>query len=512
MGKWEIINRNPYRVLGVYANSPARERVANADKLRKLLRVGRAVMFPLDLEQLLPTLKRKEDDVAEAESKLTLPKERVRYAQFWFVKVTPQDKVAFNRLTTGDVDGAIEMWAKADNASSLQNRVVSLLIKGELGEAVRCAESLYGSFSGTLVRDVLGDTALTDTDEIDKDFIGTLCEEAGFDNVLPHVHRKEWLDYLKDGAVDSLAGKLRAAVEEATGTRGNDPDARLSAGEKLGRRAGPLLKKIARLIPKEDMRYQTVADSVGLEILQCSIDYYNASQDQIRDKVRNTMELLKKARSMVVGEMAKERCEQNGKVLQKTIDALPPEGVEEDVIAIGEEVKAFGNSPKGFSDVEKYLNDTKPHLQSMKEKLGASDTHYLRISTKVVDDALSAVIKNVGLVARLGTQSQGVKNALQRAWEIEQFMDTFDVERDYKKTYDEIRVSLKKGCESWGIDTGRRRKLRKHETASPVAAGSGRVLRGCLSFIAWLIGVLAFLLAFYMVLGFLVNTCSGWGM
>lgn len=331
--------------------------------------------------------------------------------------------------------------------------------------------------------------------------------------MLPHVHRKEWLDYLKDGAVDSLAGALRATVEEATGTRGNGPDARLSAGKRLGRRAGPLLKKLARLIPKEDMRYQTVADSVGLEILQCSIDYYNASQDQIRDKARNTMELLKKARSMVVGEMAKERCEKKRKVLQKMIDALPPEEVEGDVIAIGEEMRAFGNSPKDFSDVEKYLNDAKPHLQSMKEKLGASDTHYLRISTKVVDDALSAVIKNVGLVAGVGTQSQGLKNALQRAWEIEQFMDTFDVERDYKKTYDEIRASLKKGCESWGIDTGRRRKLREYETASPVATDSGGGSEGCLVLIAGVIGtgVSLFLLGIAAVYEFVI-TCSGWGM
>ena len=34
----EIIDNNPYRILGVYANSPLRERVANASKARAFLK------------------------------------------------------------------------------------------------------------------------------------------------------------------------------------------------------------------------------------------------------------------------------------------------------------------------------------------------------------------------------------------------------------------------------------------------------------------------------------------
>ena len=107
-----IINHNPYRQLGVYSTSPQKEVVANQGKMKAFLKVGRPVTFPLDLNGLLPDVLRTEQSVADAISKLTLPTEQLRYAQFWFSKCNQLEEIACGKLTNSDIDGAVEIWKK----------------------------------------------------------------------------------------------------------------------------------------------------------------------------------------------------------------------------------------------------------------------------------------------------------------------------------------------------------------------------------------------------------------
>lgn len=65
-----IIAKNPYRYLGVYSNSPTKERVANKGKMNAFLKVGKSVSFPLDLPYILPSIKRTIETIANAESEL----------------------------------------------------------------------------------------------------------------------------------------------------------------------------------------------------------------------------------------------------------------------------------------------------------------------------------------------------------------------------------------------------------------------------------------------------------
>ena len=93
-----ILQNNPYRLLGVYSNSPTKERLANHNRMKAFLKVGKSVSFPLDMPQYLSSINRTEASAADAEAKLTLPKDQILYAQFWFMKATPLDEVAFNHL------------------------------------------------------------------------------------------------------------------------------------------------------------------------------------------------------------------------------------------------------------------------------------------------------------------------------------------------------------------------------------------------------------------------------
>lgn len=76
----KVIHENPYRLLGVYANSPAKERVANMNRLKRYMQVGKQVSFPLDLPGILGDATRTDESIAEANSRLTLPKDQFHYS------------------------------------------------------------------------------------------------------------------------------------------------------------------------------------------------------------------------------------------------------------------------------------------------------------------------------------------------------------------------------------------------------------------------------------------------
>ena len=85
----KIVLQNPYRILGVYANSAKKDIVANKGKATAFVRVGKPVEFPLDLKGILPVLNRTLDLMNEAEAHLAIAKEQIKYAQFWFLKMNP---------------------------------------------------------------------------------------------------------------------------------------------------------------------------------------------------------------------------------------------------------------------------------------------------------------------------------------------------------------------------------------------------------------------------------------
>ena len=142
--RMKILENNPYRLLGVYSNSPTKERLANHNRMKAFLKVGKSVSFPLDLPSYFGLINRTDASVADAEAKLTLPKDQILYAQFWFIKMTPLDEVAFNHLFAGEIDKAEEIWQKRECLSALQNRIVCALIRNRYDSAISVPKFCMG--------------------------------------------------------------------------------------------------------------------------------------------------------------------------------------------------------------------------------------------------------------------------------------------------------------------------------------------------------------------------------
>lgn len=497
-----IVDHNPYRILGVYANSPQKDIVANIGKATAFLNVGKSVEYPLDLKGLLPPLPRTLNMMNEAMAHLAVSKEKLKYAQFWFIKMTPLDEVAFNHLFAGNLNEAKEIWSKQENLSSLQNKLICNLIENETKLAIAKAEQLYTRFGNEYVNRVdVNNTLKISGEELLFQFVDTLSEVISAQKLLQYKLCENLRTHIVQKTVAPLIGQLSAEVENAKKTDRKNAKARWEAGHLLIAKTQNTLEELRTILGENDFQYQTMADKIGLEILQCGIDYFNNSNDDERYEL--AMSLQKHAQSIVLGTLAQQRCDENVKILHKIIGELPPKDIRAEDRAIKDAlsqfqeqskfsyddpyvkwewikinekllnsylVSIFESIPKKISYSVSLLNNAKPHLRSIRQKMGEENAYYLKTSTIVVGEALHNVIAEVNRINRILSDpviainvrlEMGappfmmgkIKNVFRSAWNAFTIMDDFDLEANFKSHYNGNRSTLESMCIQIGIPT-----------------------------------------------------------
>lgn len=436
----DIIQRNPFRIVGVYATAARKEIVANITRIKANLRVNNQVSFPADLVGILSKVERTNETILKAESNLTLPKELVRYAQFWFINKTELDKVALNNLSVGSYERAISIWGKTENLSSVHNLIITHLIKEDYGKALKLASLFYGRYSSEFVQLILGqESNIISSASLGLDFLDVLCDELGASRVSPYVIDKEWSAHVRDKIITPIIDTINRSINVAKETKRKGAQVRLDAGLKLINDTLKPLRYLKGELSESNSKYQIIADKLGLAILQCGIDYYNESNDD--DAPYKAIKLQRYAQSIVVGKMAKDRCEKNVRTLERIISKLPPLEVMAHHKAIQNILLTFAAQPKLINVSIKLIKDCVSHLVAIKEQLGNTHQYYLNISTSIVDKALGNIIVEVN-------ESQNddfykLKDTLISAWHAQLYMDKFDLEADYKEgRYKECRKAL----------------------------------------------------------------------
>lgn len=86
--------------------------------------------------------------------------------------------------------------------------------------------------------------------------------------------------------INPVLDNVYSAIDRTKSTKGQSPDERYLAGEKLMNETKSSLGKIQWFASKNDVRCQMLLDKLGTEILQCGIDYYNGSDSPFAAKKR----------------------------------------------------------------------------------------------------------------------------------------------------------------------------------------------------------------------------------
>ena len=448
----KIIELNPFRILGVYANSPKKDIIANKGKASAFIKVNKPVVFPLDLNGILPSIIRSVDMLNEAEGSIAIAKEQLKVAQFWFLKITALDEIAFNYLVSGDMDRAKEIWSKQDSLSSLQNKIVCYLIENKPWLALKCAENLYEKFGDMYINKVdASSTIRMSAQDLLHQFIDTLGEEIGMQKLLGYDLSDDTKNYISSQTIGPLVKRILSGVEKTKKVNHNDAKARIEAARNLVRHTKEDFSSLKSVLKITDPQYQMVADKLGLEILQCGIDYFNNSDDD--DRYQTAMKMQKYAQSVVVGTLAKQRCEENVKILQRIIDELPPNDaliydqyIERSLSSFIDKItERIYIAPKRMGWLKEHLKKCGPYISSIKEICGGDHPYYIRKSTQIVDVILTHIIDIVngqldhiksyssyGMIASR-TSIDDLRDIIIVAWQLILMMDKFDMDPTFKQ-------------------------------------------------------------------------------
>lgn len=318
----DIIKNNPFRILGVFSNTSKKEIIAQKGKISAFVRIGKSIPLDTDFHSVLQPLSRTADMLSEAEGKLTLPNDIVKYSLFWFICHSSLDNTCITQVRAGSIDAAIESWKRIHSFSSLQNRIVCYLIKEDYTNAFACAEELYTSHTSVLLGCIMSSELMTFTREdvmhmfCDYIYEAKVIDDAGWmkiDNILEYSILR---DYIKQIRSATHIRAINEFLDKYTG--GSSPDDNLEAAKNLKEKTKGAVNGLQKVYDKTSPIFQTTMDKLSNAILSKTIAYYNKSTDA--DCAVKALPLMEYASTLAVGEQQVNRCKTNTKTIKDEAD------------------------------------------------------------------------------------------------------------------------------------------------------------------------------------------------
>lgn len=405
-----IIQSNPYRVLGVYSNAPIKEIIGAENKIKAHVKIGRTLNFKTDFTHLLGNVERTEESLARAVSNLTLAKDKIRYALFWFFNENAFDEVAFKHLASGNLDAAIDILRKKTTVSSFINLAVCSLIKRQWANALYCySQVLENDRLEVFVSTIAGEETKISKNEIASIIIHSLelyfpevnwlfftkvklinlgSESVDVSNILPN---SLLVNELKDRYIEIISDKINEKITEADKVNRKLPAECLSAAKNLSRLSSEF-KALRTVVGKADIRYSSLSDKVADLLNDLCIGYYNYSTD--KRKARVVFPFVKDALSFACSDSIIETCKKGFDFISEKIERLPSEAIEKECQEIENHLSNYVDNGN-VSMLLNCISSCQNILSIMKNKIGENNKEYINQSSLVVHFAINQVVDEV---------------------------------------------------------------------------------------------------------------------
>ena len=322
------IFENPYRIIGVVANASEKDLQQRKSKIQAFARIGKAIDSEFDFS-FLPAIERNSEQIERAFASVEQAQDKVNHALFWFINATPIDAAALGHLKNGNTEKAFEIWSKIVVGKTITTKNFSAFINistlylcnnTSFKEGLAFKTQLVESEAFTdFVHLVADQTATVDTQKqlewlIEEFLIGL----KGKSNVLSYFS-------LCSTQVQQLVTKhftqepihlVETEVAKAEKGRKDTPRNAYQIGKNLFATTKAPLSELQKILGNNDLNYKRLSDSVAKTLTQCSIDYVNALQETA-DPFDQGLELLKRAETLAVNSLTKERIAENKKTLEE---------------------------------------------------------------------------------------------------------------------------------------------------------------------------------------------------
>ncbi len=353
-----VILNNPYRTVGLLVGATAREKERQVKRLKQFIEAEQDPQDDFSFPSL-GNLHRTVDSVEEAASKLNLDSDKINAALFWFWNGNPiTDEAAFDALKDGDIETAYQIWDKLivetkedgkrfwkpvteKNYSAFHNSAILNLIKANGNLHTAIVASLYfleNDLVHKFVSSVADETHKTNKKDLQLIFLTQFHSEIETNKkfssakFLEIVNKQDFLskqDFIKRFLQKPIE-QIEQAIETAKGKRKSSKANAAQAGQELLASSANALLQLKNIVGSNDIKYSSIADKLANEILQCSIDYFNDSQEKESnsDYAEIAMELARKADTIAVGTLAKERVKDSLHTLEEMKDREISQAIE----------------------------------------------------------------------------------------------------------------------------------------------------------------------------------------
>lgn len=463
----QLIKNNPYRLLGLPANASERELQKQLAIIKRFAEVKQSKSFDYDFTFLGP-LVRSEEIIKDAANKIEQATNKIFYAIHWFINYNHIDDTAINYLKQNNADKAIEIWDKLVNSSSINENNfnaysnLSTIILGNkslngtvnlenLERGIQLKLSLLSSNVFDKFSNAVGGSISTNKPDyyIEK-FINEILIVLIRYSKQNKITVKQIIDTfaklpgnVKNIALDKFSSdpikKLDDRVEYTAQERKKNPKNGYKLGEKLFLDSRDQLHNLKSILGVSSLQYQSIANKVASEIIQCSIEFFNASlKEGEYDPGSDCYRLNKYADSIAVNGPIKHRIKEGLDYISKWEQDKPNRDTYK---KIGPEVEFIikhldSIENPGISDAVKILELCGPKLIMIKNKMGTNSPIYIQWCDVVVSNTMGIAIFNFNremeISSRYYQPSPNLKNITYQAYTLLRSLESYDMSSDLR--------------------------------------------------------------------------------
>ncbi len=332
----KLITENPYRIAGILSNTSEKDLLKQKSKIKRFSEVGKAITSDYDFSFLTP-VSRENGTIEKAFSNIEQNQDKVNHALFWFLNTNNFDETAINYLKTGDKEKAIEIWEKitdgkevsSKNFSAFNNIGTLYFLNNSKQETKKGIEAKIKLLESEHFKDfahsVADETFTIDADKQIEIFVEELLKQ--FKNQFSTAETLDLFSncngttqkYLSKRFTEEPVHKIEIQVEKTKTDRSKNKLNAFRSGKNLYQNTKSELALLKSILGSTGLQYKLLADNVAKEILQCSIDYFNESQenDSEDDYLAEAMQLAKLADSVAVNSITKGRIKDSISTLEE---------------------------------------------------------------------------------------------------------------------------------------------------------------------------------------------------
>ncbi len=420
-----IIKNNPFRILGLPANSSERELQKRIAIVKRFADVGQSKEFDYDFS-FLGEFNRSIDEVQKASSRIEQMPQKVHNALFWFTEKGKIDETAINYLKENNIEKATEIWQKTlkeevtdknylsyANLSTLLIGIASTngsVKKDLLQQGIQLKGKLLNSENlQHFISDITGNGTIAETDKLNSEFINEILTLTKTYISKGQLTQREILSFFSTfpaSVIKAVSSKfsethvfnIENEIEKTSERRNATPRNAGEQGEELYKKTKVDITELKNIFGKDNIQFQMVANKLANEILQCSIDFFNThrEEDGEFDPGDDALRIAKLANTVGASGQIKERIIESMQSIQEWVDGKEKrkegEKIKEDIDFVVSKLKSFQNQSNSISNARNLVSNCKPKLLNIKNIVGYNNEIYLHLSSGVANNALGMII------------------------------------------------------------------------------------------------------------------------